>query len=556
MLPYQVLPNRTIRAPGGSRFVARGITMFDYLLCSFEPRDDLRFRKILSPPWAGPAIGVSEPTYAARLFYKNEAYVREQIAKAWRQNVNMIRLAMEPAVQYATLSYVDPTDGQAYPSDVEMMDKIIEIANEHGMVVQLQMGHDACPTTVVTDFLPFLVTRYASNPMVWINPWNEPAGWDLPNASNPVTWYYKVQPCLSCLRSAGWKNPIVVDPPGYATRIDLIDSILTTDPTFAGDPNLILNVHYYPAPADTDFRSIAIWKGYFSNYLPKYCVIFGEIGVIANGIVYDPNLNAGVPSADLAAWVRIQGSIVDFLQWANQKISEGSASGIIGQGWAGNYVYGTVYDNNAMFYANGNSTTWGSIYVHHGLSPSYSADLAAGAILENIGNLPNGRRIGNSTFGTSPLQAVGKAGGFAALTLAFDSVNGAYAGFHSMVSGHSVGTIAGDGASGVLYLSSSDERLKTDIEPAPPGLAIEAFRKLRPVLGRMIASSSEDREFMFLAHHLQEAMPRAVVGKRGEVDENGTPRYQVADYARVVPLLAAVLGVILDRLDQATPGEK
>ena len=53
----------------------------------------------------------------------------------------------------------------------------------------------------------------------------------------------------------------------------------------------------------------------------------------------------------------------------------------------------------------------------------------------------------------------------------------------------------------------------------------------------------------FLAHEVQEVIPEAVTGVKDEMDEDGTPKYQGIDQAKLVPLLVASVQEILKRLE-------
>ena len=56
----------------------------------------------------------------------------------------------------------------------------------------------------------------------------------------------------------------------------------------------------------------------------------------------------------------------------------------------------------------------------------------------------------------------------------------------------------------------------------------------------------------FLAHELQELHPRAVIGSKDEVDEEGNPVYQGVDYSKLTPILTAALQEALTKIDELT----
>jgi hypothetical protein len=118
---FKVQPNKTL-ALNGQRFIARGVQMFDYLFCSFEARDNYNFRKIYCPVGTGYGTGISEPTYYAKLQYIDTDNVKAQLTKAQDMGCNLIRVNIEPAIRYASVDYVDPSNGLGYPPDIDMLD--------------------------------------------------------------------------------------------------------------------------------------------------------------------------------------------------------------------------------------------------------------------------------------------------------------------------------------------------------------------------------------------------------------------------------------------------
>lgn len=100
-----------------------------------------------------------------------------------------------------------------------------------------------------------------------------------------------------------------------------------------------------------------------------------------------------------------------------------------------------------------------------------------------------------------------------------------------------VGTITVSG-SATAYNTSSDHRLKEDVQPLAD--ALELVAQIKPVNFRWKADGSEAQGF--IAHELQEVVPQAVTGVK-DAEE-----YQLVDASKVVPLLTAAIQELLARI--------
>jgi hypothetical protein len=110
--------------------------------------------------------------------------------------------------------------------------------------------------------------------------------------------------------------------------------------------------------------------------------------------------------------------------------------------------------------------------------------------------------------------------------------------------GVQVGTIAVSGSS-TSFNTTSDSRLKRD--PQPIVDAMERVRGLGPVRHRWPDSDVEVDGLM--AEQVYEVAPYATVGEPGLVDHNGDPVPMMVDLSKLVPLLAAGLAELEDRVD-------
>jgi hypothetical protein len=99
-----------------------------------------------------------------------------------------------------------------------------------------------------------------------------------------------------------------------------------------------------------------------------------------------------------------------------------------------------------------------------------------------------------------------------------------------------VGTIGVSGSS-TSYNTSSDYRLKHDIQPMTGALA--KVQQLKPVTYKWNADDSQSQGF--IAHELQEVVPECVSGEKDAVDADGKPEYQGIDTSFLVATLTAAL---------------
>jgi hypothetical protein len=387
---YQVTPNKNIKGADGKRFIVNGVTMFDYLFVSYEARTDWEYRVIYSTPGTGAGAGVSEPTYYARYQYINTAHVISELTLAKSIGINLIRVAVEPAIFKASVSYVDSSDGLTYPSDLFMLDDIITQAGKLGIVVQLQNGNDFVPVATNVTFLRNLAARYASKNNVWINPANELNGANgSGNVANTTVWKSTMDQYMAALRGALpggvlFTNPIVINPPSYGRDLNSINTILTTDPAFSADPNLIIGVHVYSQVGEYNFRDARLpaETPYWIQYLGKYCIIVDEFGIDNFAGRYDPNLDGAIPSVNLTTWAQMQSFAIDFSDWCWVNTEFSNLSGVTGFMWYA-YIPGMVqHDDNTMRKNNGTYSTWGEIfknyYLQHTVNKSdYARSLGA-----------------------------------------------------------------------------------------------------------------------------------------------------------------------------------
>jgi hypothetical protein len=110
-----------------------------------------------------------------------------------------------------------------------------------------------------------------------------------------------------------------------------------------------------------------------------------------------------------------------------------------------------------------------------------------------------------------------------------------------------IGSITQNGTTSVLYNTTSDYRLKTDVTPITNALAtVEA---LNPVSFTWADGRPDDG---FLAHEIQAVLPNCVTGKKDDVNEDGTPKYQQMDNSGVIPFLVKAVQELKTIIDAQT----
>jgi hypothetical protein len=109
-----------------------------------------------------------------------------------------------------------------------------------------------------------------------------------------------------------------------------------------------------------------------------------------------------------------------------------------------------------------------------------------------------------------------------------------------------IGSITRTGTTSVVsYATSSDYRLKHDIQPMTGALAKVAA--LKPVTYKWNADDSQSQGF--IAHELQEVVPECVTGEKDAVDKDGKPVYQGIDTSFLAATMVAALQELKAELD-------
>lgn len=115
--------------------------------------------------------------------------------------------------------------------------------------------------------------------------------------------------------------------------------------------------------------------------------------------------------------------------------------------------------------------------------------------------------------------------------------------------GGTIGSITQNGTTAVLYNTTSDYRLKSNVQDLSSGL--QTIQALRPVSFEWSDGRKDDG---FLAHEYQEIIPNGVVGEKDATDEEGNPKYQQMDNSSAIPFLVKAIQELKAELD-ATKAE-
>jgi len=204
-----------------------------------------------------------------------------------------------------------------------------------------------------------------------------------------------------------------------------------------------------------------------------------------------------------------------------------------------------------------NNASAGAWTVNHYTNGTTGAGVTDGLLVGNIGNtayvynyenasIEFGTNAatrmtisgsGNVTVNTTTAYGVFTSFANANWAAAFARESGAGRGTVRFINGTSeVGSIVTDTV-GTIYVTSSDYRLKNDIQLMTG--ALDKVKALKPVTYKWKVNGLDGQGF--IAHELQEVVPEAVSGKKDAVDAEGNPQYQGIDTSFLVATLTAAI---------------
>jgi hypothetical protein len=107
-----------------------------------------------------------------------------------------------------------------------------------------------------------------------------------------------------------------------------------------------------------------------------------------------------------------------------------------------------------------------------------------------------------------------------------------------------IGSINQNGTTGVSYATTSDYRLKENVQPMTG--ALDKIAQLNPVTYTWKADGSDGQGF--IAHELQAVVPDCVTGEKDAVDADGNPQYQGVDTSFLVATLVKAVQELTARI--------
>ena len=217
--------------------------------------------------------------------------------------------------------------------------------------------------------------------------------------------------------------------------------------------------------------------------------------------------------------------------------------------YANAFENGTNYTRKALGFAAGYSIYNGAHYWLNAASGAAGSTFAFGSAvmtLDASGALLIGQttagldaqggfwfREASSAFGSSIIinhrTAVGTGNSYSEFTY----------------NGGVIGSISQNGTTGVLYNTTSDYRLKEQVQPLVG--CLDRVKALKPSVYKWKADGSSGEGF--LAHELAEVVPAAVTGEKDAVNEDGSIKPQGVDMSRVVPVLVAAIQELAARVE-------
>jgi len=146
----------------------------------------------------------------------------------------------------------------------------------------------------------------------------------------------------------------------------------------------------------------------------------------------------------------------------------------------------------------------------------------------------------NTTAATGPGVIAVKSTATATGCLGLTNTNngGSFIRFANAANNAVIGVIQNNNDSGTSYITTSDYRLKENVDYEFN--ALDRVAQLKPARFNFIADADTTVDG-FLAHEVQDIVPQAVSGEKDAVDDEGNPDYQGIDHSKLVPLLTKAI---------------
>ena len=237
------------------------------------------------------------------------------------------------------------------------------------------------------------------------------------------------------------------------------------------------------------------------------------------GLGVTPSAWVGQRSLQLASGSAITSSDTNFYVGANYYYSGGeryNTSGQLASRYAqlsGTHVWSTAPSGTA-----GNPITFTQAMTLDASGNLLVGQTTTGAVQSGVWIAPN---AGAATQNTSHQNG----------TVSGSSYTGYY--YNATL----IGSITQSGTTAVLYNTTSDYRLKENVQPVTSALATIA--QLNPVNFTWKADGRPDTGF--IAHEFQAVIPNNVTGEKDAVDADGKPVYQQMDNSGAIPYLVKAI---------------
>lgn len=383
MRRFQVQPDKSISDPRGQRARIVMVQAFPNVMVLEDPvRNDWSIRGSVVPENANIVVqpGQSKPTGFARHSWRSPARVAALIASYHEAGFRGIRTGIDPGMLKVP-AYVDPDDGRSYPSEMDMLDTMVDVASQYGWMINLTMACSYAPVNVVAAFLGTMAARYKDNGHVVFNPSNEiNCGNGSGQCGNATLWASTMATYIAAIRDAGAKNLILLNPTGNATgnpssgwSMNGILGVIGSAP-FTTDPNLAYGIHHYRYPGDPPGFDPVQEDAKWGSLLSTYPIVVEECGIGTDFVnFYDPDMSEE-PSHDAAEWEKFKAEHAGFLSYCRDKMDNGPLS-LVCVGLDSAFIDGKHIDLT-MRRTDGTWTTQGEMVRQHLLGPAWSAVMA------------------------------------------------------------------------------------------------------------------------------------------------------------------------------------